>query len=113
MPQQPYRMKNFKFLFSIAALLVAFSTEAQQVPADDPNIKNNSPHTETAFLNYDYKFQKSGFQKLEGGPINLQPGVRGSLRFNFEPEYDYTFIAVADSTTEGIGITGKPVAMTA
>lgn len=106
-------MKNFKFLFPIAALLFAFSTKAQQVPADDPNIKNDSPHTETAFLNYDFKFQQSGFQKLEGGKINVQPGVRGDLRYNFEPDYDYTFIAISDSTTDGIGITGKPVALTA
>ena len=108
--QQPFPMKNFRILVLSLLTCFAFDAAAQtEVPLDDPNINRNSPNTETAFLNYDFKFQSSGFERVDGGPINLQPGSRGKLHFKFDPDYDYTFVAVADSTTGGVSIQGKPV----
>jgi hypothetical protein len=101
-------MKNFFFTAVLTAGL-SINALAQLPDGDhDPNINNNNPHTETAFLNYDFKFQQSGFERVDGGMINVQPGVRGLLKFHLEPTYDYTFVGVTDSIAGGMSISGKP-----
>ena len=99
-------MNNFRFYTLAFLLLSSFSVFAQ---VENSEIPNENPNTETAYLNYDYKFQQSGFEHLAGGPINIQPGTRGLLNFIFEEDFDYIFIAVSDTLTQGVGITGKPV----
>lgn len=70
---------------------------------------NDSPNTETAFLNYEYKFQLSGYETVQSGRINLAPGVRGLIKVDLENEFDYVFIAISDTFIRGISLAAKPV----
>jgi hypothetical protein len=65
-----------------------------------------SPNTETAYLNYDYNFQNSGFEGVERQFIYIKAGEKLNTYFTLDPDYDYIFIACADSTTGGTVIKG-------
>ena len=62
----------------------------------------SSPNTETAFLNYDYRFQRSGYEKVEGRMIYNYLKQPLKLYFTIESLYDYMFVAMCDSSTEGL-----------
>jgi hypothetical protein len=60
-------------------------------------------NTETAYLNYQYRFTaSSGFEEVEGRAFNLQPNIPGLLTFNIDSAYDYIIMLCSDSTTDGI-----------
>jgi hypothetical protein len=97
-------MKNF---LTLTLCLIAFVSFAQT--GDPAEHINDNPNTETAFLNYDYKFQGSGFEQVDGGTINLQPGVAGLLNYEFDDAFDYIIIGISDTLNQGVGFAGKPV----
>jgi len=87
--------------FCLPLLLSATSAFCQQ------NNTVPSPNTETAYLNYDYNFQKSGFTGVERQFILIKAGEKLNTYFTLEPDYDYVFIACADSNTRGPVIKGE------
>lgn len=71
-----------------------------------PVLSIGQSNTETAYLNYKYRFtHSSGFEEIEGKPLNLQPDVPGFLSFPLDSSYDYVVMFCSDSTTEGILLT--------
>lgn len=98
----------FRLLLSLPFLLASTFFSIAQVTESDM-MMNDSPNTETAFLNYDYKFQMSGYEMVQSGRINLAPGMRGKLNVSLADEFDYVFIAITDTNVAGISLAAKPV----
>jgi hypothetical protein len=91
-------MKKFiiSFLLAVFSVVNGFSQDTKP-----------SPNTETAYLNYDFNFQKSGFESVEKKFIYIKAGEKLNLYFMVDPDYDYIFIACCDSITKGPVIKGK------
>jgi hypothetical protein len=80
-------------------LLISYSTLAF---AQDNSIP--SPNTETAFLNYDFRLQRSGYEKVEAKMIYSYVNQPLNLYFQLDSTYDYMFVAICDSSTGGIKV---------
>lgn len=71
-------------------------TSAQQ-PTEIP-----SPNTETAYLNYDFNLQRSGYEQVETKMIYSYLNQPLRLYFVIDSLYDYMFAAICDSSTGGL-----------
>ena len=96
-------MNNFTVLMVLAVLSMSLPVSAQ---TEIGEIKSENPNTAMAFLMFDYKFNQSGFEQVSAASLNVQPGSWGMLNFKIDPQYDYTFIGIADSITDGMSIKG-------
>ncbi|MFN9882757.1 MAG: hypothetical protein ACK53R_05200, partial [Bacteroidota bacterium] len=67
-------------------------TSAQQ-PTEIP-----SPNTETAYLNYDFNLQRSGYEQVETKMIYSYLNQPLRLYFVIDSLYDYMFAAICDSS---------------
>lgn len=63
-----------------------------------------SPNTETAFLNYDFRLQRSGYEQVEAKMIYSYLNQPLRLYFPVDSTYDFMFVAIADSATGGIKV---------
>ncbi len=85
-----------KALLTFFILLSATQINAQQV------VETLPPHTETAFLNYDYRLQRSGYEQVEVKMIYSYLNQPLRLYFVVDSLFDYLFVAICDSATGGL-----------
>lgn len=87
-----------KSVLTIIICLLTFQTQAQQV------VETPTPNTETAFLNYDYSFQKSGYEQVEAKMIYSYLNQPLRLYFVVDSAFDYMFVAICDSAAGGLKV---------
>lgn len=85
------------FLFSLLFILFVFNLKAQETTIPSPN-------TETAFLNYDFRLQRSGYEQVEAKLIYSYVNQPLKLYFVVDSNYNYMFAAIADSSTGGLKV---------